>query len=217
MSWLSAVSQLRDQLGDNPKMHLRYRQRVIGRVDGINTTFKTLDFRRVTSFLSSTIPEGVFVSGASAVVASDFPEVGEFTVTVAPPEGEVVEASFYVQWFLDSELEGYLISSAQWLGLGSDWLVIPDGLRPAAKFYASKQAMEQLSLRWSEYLSSTYLMEDAPRPEDKKNLEQYQRLAKLYWDQAESALKNFYTRSGQSLAPSFSSIPGSVRRVAPNR
>ena len=217
MSWTSAIADIRNQLADNPTNKHRYRKRCVGQVDGTNTTFKTFEIRRVNDFTTATAPIGVYVNGVHSAVTADFTEVGEFVLSAAPADGSVVEATYYVQWFIDSELDGFVTQASEWLGLGSSYVNIPDGLRPAAKFYACKQACEFMALRWAEQLSDTYLFQDAPRTDQRSPVDDFRKLAETYYKQAQDARKGFYSRQDQNEAPLFSSISGAVFDVTPKR
>jgi hypothetical protein len=217
MSWTAGVTQLRNLLSDGDKEKLRYRKRCIGQIDGTNLIFKTFEFRRVTDFGASNAPEGVYVSGTLVDIDEDFPDLGEFTLLTAPVDGDVVEATYYIQWFLDTELTDFLNDATQWLGLGDDFTVVPIGLQHAAKFYAAKLACEKLSLRWAEYISETYMMQDAPKTNDRSPVEKFIALAKNYFEQASLARKNYYQRNDEAEAPLFANAVGRISDVAPKR
>lgn len=216
-TWTDAVLDLRRQLSDNSNDKLRYRKRCIGQIDGLNKTFKTFEFRRVTDFVSTTLPNGVFVNGSSVSSVTDFPEIGEFVLAAAPSDGDVVEATYFIQWFTDTELQEFLIDSMQWLGLGTNYSTLVEGLRPCAKFYAAKQACEKLCLRWAEYQSDTYMFQEAPNADKRLPIDDYRRLAETYYKQAKEAQSNYYTRQGQNLQPLFANISGNIPDVTPKR
>lgn len=50
MSWTTAASDLRTSLSDNSKDKHCYRKSVFGELNGTNTRFKTLEFRRINNF-----------------------------------------------------------------------------------------------------------------------------------------------------------------------
>jgi hypothetical protein len=217
MTWLAPIQDVRDQLSDNDKSKLRYRKKIIGQVDGTNTVFKTLEFRRITDFTTAVAPMGVYVANTLQVVTSDFPEIGEFTLSVAPTDGQDVSATYYTQWFLDAEIIDFLSKASTWLGFDENYDNTPPGLQPAAKFYACKQACENLALRWADYLTETYQFSDAPRSDEKNPVESYQKLAESYMKQAQEARKGYYTRQDQAEAPLFANIGGCVIDVPPKR
>ena len=216
-NWLTAVSDLRTQLSDGPKDKLRYRKRCIGLINGTNTTFKTFEFSRISNFATATVPEGVFVDGIFLASSSDVPEIGEFILSSAPADGSVVEATYYIQWFIDTELQTFLTESSEWLSFDGDYSTTPPGLRPACKLWAAKLACEKLSIRWSDMLSDTFMFQDAPDPKTKTPVDQYIALAKQFEQQAEKARKGYYTRQDQSEAPLFANITGHVADVPPKR
>jgi hypothetical protein len=191
-------------------------------VNGTNLIFKTFEFRRVTNLKTQVGPSlGVFVDGVrlSEVtgITSDDPAVGEVILTAAPLDGSVVEATYYSQWFLDAELDAFLRSATEWLQLGSDPTNIPGGLQPAAKYYAAQEAYHKLCSRWAEMQSETFRFEDSPSGETKTPVDYYRALANDARIKSEKLRNDYYSRSGQQLAPLFASIPGAVPRVQPKR
>ena len=115
--WTTALQDLRNHLSDGATDRYHFRKRCFGEIDGTNTRFKTFEFRRVTDF---TQEEGVYINGVlqpASGVSSDSLIPGEFILQTAPSDGSIVEASYYTQWFLDSELEDFLKQSSRWLSL----------------------------------------------------------------------------------------------------
>lgn len=216
-NWTTATEDLRKQLSDGSKDKLRYRKRCVGLVNGTNITFKTFEFRRITDLASATAPEGVYVDGLPVTTASDSPEIGEFLLSSPPVDGSVVEATYYIQWFLDDELNTFLTEANEWLSFSGDYATTAQGLRPACKLWAAKLACEKLAIRWSDMLSDTFMFQDAPDPKTKTPVDQYLALAKQFEQQAEKARKGYYTRQDQSEAPLFSTITGHVSDVPPKR
>ena len=113
MTWTTARSELRTLLSDNTNDKPRNRKPILDKQDGVNQTFTTFETRRITDFtLATTGFEGVFVNGSRATVTADDLIAGQFTLAVAPADTDTVEASYYLQWFLDSELDTFLKSAA---------------------------------------------------------------------------------------------------------
>lgn len=216
MSWTTFVTDVRRLLSDGPKDRLRHRKRVLGQIDGSNVTFKTLEFRRVTDFTTAASPEGVYVNGMTAAVASDSLESGEFQLTTAPVDGDVVEATYYTQWFTDDEINGFGEDAANWLKLG-DIANIPDGLKPAALHYCLQSAYQKLSIRWSEMLSETYRLEDTPQENVIKMADSYRTTAMDMHKKATTLRDDFYKGSGRNFAPTFGIVTGNVRDPMPKR
>jgi len=217
MSWITATSDLRTLLSDGPTDKIRYRKSVFGQKNGANKRFKTFEPRRVTDLTTATQPFGVFINGSLVATASDDLIVGEFELVTAPVDGDFVEATYYYQWFIDSELAVFLKNAAQWLGKGADITTVPDGLQPAALHHAAQESYHKLALKWSEHMSEMYLLEDAPKDGSKDVLEGYRALAKDFTEKATALRNDFYERQGQSIQPIVTSIIGSVRDVKPQR
>jgi hypothetical protein len=220
MSWTTATDDLRTQLSDGAEDKFRYRKQVFGKVDGVNTLFKTFEFRRVTDFTAPTDRLGVYVNGvqqSGAALAADILETGEFEFVTAPTNGQRVEATYYLQWFTDAELDTFLRLSCNWLAKGDDYSQIEQGLRPAAIAYAQGIAYEKLALRWSEKLSETYLLQDQIDKDRFALAEMYQKWGADFKKQADKIRRDFYSRAGQQEQPSWGSIFGGVADPVPKR
>lgn len=219
--WTTASDELRSILSDGPTDKLRYRKYIIGIQDGTNTAFKTLEFRRVSDFkdplLTTTL--GVFKNGVrldpTTDISSDDLGSAEFILAAAPANSDKILCTYYIQWFLDSELNVFLQNSSRWLGFGDDFTQLQSGLQPSALKYATADSYQKLSLRWAEYLSETYRTEDAESEDRMAVVSAYQKAAIDYRKEATMLRDHFYTRQGQSLAPLFGSNLGRVRDVPP--
>lgn len=217
MTWSNAATELRTLLSDGPTDKLSWRKRCLGLVNGSSTSFKTFEGRRVTDLSTATGNFGVFVNGSAVSVSSDNKEVGQFTLASAPADGTYVEATYYLQWFTDDEIVTFLGNAMQWLGLGSDYTTLVDGLQPAALKYAASEAYQKMSIRWALELSDIYKMQDQISPEVKTLQDPYKDLTKEFKKQATEARDEYYKRQGQSLAPLYGTVAGRVKRVVPNR
>lgn len=220
MAWNTAVADLRLKLSDTPLDKLRAYKRVFGQIDGVNAVFKTFEYRRVTDFTLAAAPLGVYLNGvrlSTAGIASDDLQTGFFTLASAPAAGSVLEATYYVQFFFDENLTDFLRFATQWLGLGTDYNSIPSGLQGAALQYAAAEAYQKLAMRFSEHLSETYRLEDAPDAERFKLVDEYKRMSDDCRASATTLRDQYYTRQGQSLQPLFAVNRGRVRDVAPPR
>ena len=212
MTWPTAVAEIRNALNDTPVSKLSWRKKVLGITDGVNKAFKTFEFRRVSVLVGAVYPIGVMVNDVAAVVDSEDLISGEFTLHVAPLEGDRVECTYYHQWFLDNELSMFLTTAAQYLGY-TDFDTVEPGLRPALLCYAKSEAYMELAVRFARMLSEQYMMEDLPQKSCKIAIDSYSRLADQSKKYAESLIKNYYTRQGRSLQPLFATIGGHVRDV----
>lgn len=219
MSWTTAIDDLRTLLSDGPTDKHRYRKKVFGRQDGINLTFKTFEFRRITNFVSgSTGGLGVFKNGVLQSATLDTPQVGEFTLTSAPANTDLLEASYYTQWFLDSELTSFLADASSWVGVtDSDYTSVSNGLRPCVLDYAASRAYQKLSLRYAENISEMYRVEDAMDPKRMEIVNSYRQASLDALKSAESKRKSFYSRQDQFEAPLFATSVGRVKDVPPRR
>lgn len=219
MAWPNAVAELRTLLSDGDTDKLRAVKRCIGVVNGVNKTFKTFEFRRVTDFTAPTGSFGVFVSdsGMAAVVTSDFPDTGHFVLATAPIDGQFVEATYYVRFFVDTELNNFLIDASRWLFSSDVFNNIPGGLQPAALKYAASDAYQKLAIKFMDHLSDTYRMEDLPDDGKIPVVKFYGDLSKQFRDQALKMRDEYYTRQGQPLQPLFGNNLGNVKDVPPRR
>lgn len=220
MSWTTASTDLRTLLSDNLTDKHRYRKRVFGEINGINTSFKTFEFRRITDFTTATSPLGVWIDGVlqdPTAVSGDSVGTGDFYLETAPADGSIVEASYFIQWFKDTEIDNFLRLACNWLSLGDDYSQLGQGLRPAALKYAAAEAYQKLSLRWAEHLSETFLLNDAPDEKRMAIVDVYRKQSLDLRKEAETVRDDFYSRSGQQKQPLFASIVGTVADNVPKR
>lgn len=222
MPWLTANSDVRSLLNDGPTDHRAYRKRVLNRLDGTNKRFKTEEWRRLSNFKTDAGPAiGVFKNGVrldqATEINSDDVEIGEFEVTTAPVDGDILECTYYFQWFLDTEIDGFLRKAVEWLNLGTDPDNVPPGLQPAASYYAVQEAYHKLCSKYASLESHQFRLEDAPDPKTKTPVDYYRMLANDARKKAEELRKGYYEGAGEQYAANFASIPGAVPRVQPKR
>lgn len=213
-TWLTAVTDLRTLLDEGDQDKLAYRKRCLGDCNGTNVYFKTFDFRRQTDFTTATAPLGVWKNGillTASDITTDYPTSGDFVLSVAPVDGDVVEGSYYYRWFLDEEMTQFLITATNWLALGSDFLSLGEGLRPSALRYAASEAYQKLAIRWARNLSEGYMLNDAPaRDRVGQMIKEYQETALKYREDAEKVRDDYYSRSGQQKQPLWAFVPGRI-------
>ena len=229
MTWTSAELNLRTLLSDADTDKHRYRKKVFGISNGANTSFKTFEFRRVTDFTTNTNNSlGVYKTNSNVIpytvnklLTSDFaydnPATGDFAVNVALADGETLEASYYIQWFKDSEIVQFLTTACNWLRLGDIYSDLDTGLRPAALKYAAAEAYQKLSLRWAEHLAETFMLNDAPDEKRMQIVEAYRKQALDYRKEAETVRDDYYSRSGQQKQPLFGVVAGKISDPVPTR
>lgn len=216
MAWTTATDELRTFLSDGPTDKLRHRKKVFGECNGTNVLFKTLEFRRVTNFTSDTVPLGIWKNGvllAPADVANDYVGEGDFELVTAPVDGDLIEATYYCQWFLDSEITTFLTYGSNFLGFGGDYTQTPSGLQPALIHFAAGEAYQKLALKWAEWTADTYRLDDNPREKQSSVMDQYLKLSEAMRKKAGELRKSYYERNDQGSAPLFGISLGSVRKM----
>jgi hypothetical protein len=224
MAWpiTTAVSELRALLHDGPTDKYRHMKRVFGDVNGTNLKFKTLEYRRVTDFTDpgSVYPVGVYRNNTlltPADVSVDFIAEGEFQLVVAPVDGDVVTASYYVQYFTDAELTQFMVNASKWLIQTDDTTNLNACLQQAALRYGAHEAYQKLAMRFIEKLSETYRLNDQPDPDRQTLVTQFKSLADDFLKQATEVRNDCYSRSGRQLQPSWGFAHGRVKDPQPKR
>lgn len=217
--WATALDDLKGLLDEGNLDKYAYRKRCLGDCNGTNLSFKTFDNLRQTDFTTASPPVGVWISGVlqdPAIITEDFPDSGDFTISVVTQNTDIVEASYYYRWFLDSELIQYLISATNWLSLGSDYTTLGEGLRPGALKFAASDAYQKLAIRWARKLSEGFMLNDAPGTDMVgKMIIEYGNIATKYREDAEKVRDDFYSRSGQQKSPAWAFSFGHVQDPVP--
>lgn len=213
----AARDDLRLLLADGPTDKFAHRKNIFGQKNGTNTSFKTFERRRLTDFTAPDAPLGVFVAGALATVSEDFAETGDFSLSEAPTNTQDLTASYYYQWFTDTEIDLFLKNAVQWLGLGNDPLAVPDALQPAALHYAGQEAYDRLTLWFAIRISETYKLEDLPSDPADALLTNFREQRAAFHEKSMYLRKQYYERQDQQFAPRFRSIAGRVRDPMPKR
>lgn len=225
MAWpnsQAAISALRNILLDGPKDKICANKKVLGICDGVNTVFKTFEYRRITDFTNPVFPEGIYQSGQpidSGLVDSDDLASGIFVVngSAIPDNRITMTATYYYQWFTDAELDSFLQNASTWLGFSTTYINTPDGLNPALLRFACQEAYESAAMKYSTRAAEVYQLEDAPKEDILKAIEAFQKMADNFLSKAEQMRDDFYTRQGQSLAPNFAFSLGKVTDPTPRR
>jgi hypothetical protein len=221
MGWATttdAIAEFRLQISDGPTDKLAFDKTVVGLIDGNNVNFKTFNVRRITALVGGDgSPLGAFVNGEVVSVISEELLSGIFVLKEAPSEGDTVTATYYYEWFLDTQLDTFLKTASRWALSDEDYTHTPNGLIDAVLYKACAKAYRELAVRFAKLYSEQYRMEDLPKEDLKKTQEQYSRLADMHEKQARSEMDFYYTRQGKNKQPLFSSINGNVKNVGPNR
>lgn len=219
MAWTTALADLRTLLSDGASDRYNSRKKCFGEVNGTNNTFRSFEFRRITDFTTASAPLGVYINGTrldSTDIGTDYPETGEFVIGATgsiPVDGDVVEASYFNQWFLDSELEDFLKTAANWLVQIADYTTIVNGLQPCALKYAAAEAYLKMAQRWRVWLSEMYRVEDEPKVQGSGPVDSFISMSEKFREQALKCRDEFYTRSGRNLQPISASILGNVKKL----
>jgi hypothetical protein len=128
----AAIADIRRLISDGDTDKFCDQKLVFGKIDGNNVRFKSFERRRVSDFTvdaDDPSPVGVYINFeriSAASVATDDLVSGSFTLTTPPEDGQEVRASYYYHWFLDEEIEQFLMNAAQWLGYGIDTGLNPE-------------------------------------------------------------------------------------------
>jgi hypothetical protein len=225
MGWADAATAyiaLRNLIKDNDQDKICSTKAVLGELNGSNKTFKTFEYRRLTDFSSTATawPLGIYQNGTmlpSSGVSRDDPDSGTFELTTAPTDRDSIRASYYYHWFTDAELESFLQNACTWLGFGTNYLNLVDGLNAAALRFAAQEAYVAAAMKYSTRMSEVYKLEDAPSEEILKALDAFRGMAKDFMKSAEGLRDDYYTRQGQPKAPNFGFALGQVTDPQPRR
>lgn len=215
----TGVSDLRTLLSDQPNDKYNFLQRCFGQVDGVNATFKTFFRRRATNFTAPTGAVGVYLSNAlvpASGFVSDDVESGVFvlTATFAPTQDKVVEASYYNQWFDDSELDTFLQVASRWIASTNDYTTTPQGIVDALLKYAAAEAYLKMAMRWRTYMSQEFKVEDAPKDSPTYSTDSFVKMSEAFREEALKSRTEYYqTRQGRALQPNFGRIVGRIRHM----
>lgn len=214
----TGVTDLRTLLSDQGDDRYTYRHRCFGKVDSANLSFKTFFRRRVTDFTQAlTGGEGVYVADVQVPatgVSSDNTSTGEFVLVVPPADGQVVEATYFYQWFNDAELDVFLQVASRWLTGTNDYTTTLPALIDGLLKYAAAEAYMKMAQRWRTYMSQEYKVQDAPKDSPTYNTNDFKLLSESFRQQAlDSRTEYMQTRQGRALQPLFGSIAGRIRNL----
>lgn len=226
MAWpdtATGILALRNILFDGPKDKRANNKKVLGPVDGVNSTFTTFEYRRTIAFTSATGVTGVFKNGVNinAFVLTDDTDSGIFTLGASgipnPLTRDVLTSTYYYQWFTDEELDQFMQNASTWLGYGVQYQNLTDGLNASCLRFAAQEAYEAAAAKYSTRISEVFQLEDAPSEEILKSIEAFRDMADNFLAKAETMRDDFYKRQGQALAPNFGFALGRVTDPTPRR
>lgn len=215
MSYSSAVIELRQIIADTEFNKKATKKKLIGPVDGNNTSFVTYDKRIYSDSVE------VFVNGELASFSVVDEIKGELLLATAPDKNTKVEASYYWRFWIDDELKNFLNKGAESTGqYGSTspdqaYLNIEPGLKNAALYFAASLATRSLIF----YITNRRHSEEFLIEQDKNDDTNFSQTitamntqAKALWDQAVFHRDDFYKRLGKRNKPSFGVKMGSTRK-----
>lgn len=225
MGWSSsavAIGILRDILFDNASDRLCANKKVIGTIDGTNLIFKTFEYKRTTNFTTAVFPLGLFKDGVQLAlnkITSDDVATGVFKIdsSVVPSGRSAITATYYFQVWVDAELDNYLQNASNWLGYGSTYTNLPDGLNASALDFSAREAYRAAAMKYTQQMSDVYKLEDADVDSMTKAIDTFRSLAKDFMETSKELRDDFYTRQGQSLSPLFNLSLGKVTDPTPRR
>lgn len=225
MAWTNAFTELREFLSDTKFNKRASGKQVKGQVNGMNQAFITYDKR----FIEDTFE--VFVNDLPAKFQIVDSIAGTFTICPAPDVNSTVVASYYWQWWLDSELQTYLNKAAESMGIddtqhpdgGADdvaYLAIPQGLRGAALNLAASYAQAALvQYMMNRKHSGEFLLEQDGN-DDAGFAQIINAMTKQKQDYYKTGIElrdDFYKRQGREFAPSVRIKVVASRRYGPSR
>ena len=200
---------LNDGLTDRPVKG----KKLVGTANGTNTLFFAFDDRIVES-----TPPSVFVSvnGVDVTFTLDDPIMGQFTLAAAPAIGNEVRARYYVQYFLDSELDEFLRLATGQILESRDVTLINDGLAPAALNFAGYFGFTKQAIRWTQRMSEKYLLEDAPLDDGaSQRPNHFRQIAQDYQKAARDQRDSYYMRDSRRHAPAWRMFRPVIPQVGP--
>lgn len=216
-TWSTAATDLRTLLSDGISDRYNSRKKCFGQIDGSNSMFRTFEFRRITNFTTASLPLGVYKNGTmipATGISGDYPDTGEFVLGTPyiPVDGDIIEASYYNQWFNDEEIATFLTTASNWCVGASDYTTTVNGLQPAVLKYAAAEAYQKMSIRWRTFLSEMYRVEDEPKKPGTGPADQYAKMAETFREEALKARTEYYdTRQGRSKQALFGSVLGNIK------
>lgn len=176
--------RLRAQLGDLATDKFVFKSLVYPTPDGVNTVFHTGDTNLVADTLS------VNVSGVpTAVSGTPNWAQGTFELNTPPLPGAEVTSTYLYQWFTDEQIDAFLLSGVNTIGVESiDTESLVFTLRPAVLLFSAYYAYMQKA---AEVAHSLVASAEGYQTDQSKSFPNWKRLAENAWAQAKAAVE-FY-------------------------
>lgn len=231
MSYTAAIAELRQLLSDNDTDKRSTQKQVLGNTNApgaTNVEFRTYDKRFIEDTFQPYI-NGVAVAPSGFTITDNIS--GEFVFATPPAQNSKITASYYWQWWTDDELINFLNKGAEQIGIDdptvttggptdSAYLMVPQGLRSAALYYAAGWSQDKLvQYMMNRRHSGEYLLEqDKGGDEGFAQIIQQMRSQKTdYFKMADKFRNDFYTRQGRRNAPVFRVRMGRKKPYGPMR
>lgn len=223
MSYTAAITELRQILADTSVNKVATKKKLIGDIDGVNTTFVTYDKR----FIASTLK--IFVAGV-LLTSTEFTVVdaisGEIELITAPQINDKVVATYYWQFWIDDEIKNFLNKGAETISEvditdpDQAYLLIPAGLKKAALYFAAETAIATtINYLMNRRHSEEFTIQQDGNNEDafSQTISAMRKQADGYWDKAVFLRDDFYKRQGKRNLPAFGVKSGHRRTYGPTR
>jgi hypothetical protein len=194
----SARASLRSLLGDGAADHYEFRSVAYPAPDGVTRRFFAGQPRLVEDSLAVYAGSVDVTPAASGV---DWTK-GEFLLATAPSASVEVHASFYYQWFTDTELDEFLTAGAGLLNYDGVTTVVI-GLRGAVLDFACYYAAMRKAMEYADgpVASAQGYQADQSRPSPNWRL-----LAKQFWDAASEKVKMFVENPASNAGPAMAFV-----------
>ncbi len=225
MGYTEAIAELRQLLSDGETDKRSTKKKLLGNIDGVNTTFTTYDKHIIEDTLE------VFINDNVVTASLTDPNSGEVELTSAPSGNMKLTASYYWQWWTDVELQNFLNKGAESVGQvdgtntgggSSDvaYLQIPQGVRTAALYYAAGHANQKLiQYMMNRRHSGEFLLEQDKGGDEGFALIIQQMRGEMndMFKQAQQFRDDFYRRQGRRNAPVVAVKLGRTKNYGPRR
>lgn len=190
----SARASLRSLLGDGEADHYEFRSVAYPAPDGVTRRF----FAGQPRLVENSLVVNVGSDEASVSGSPDWAK-GEFVLTTAPSASVEVHASFYYQWFTDTELDAFLLAGAGLLQYeGVPPVVI--GLRGAVLDFACYYAAMRKAMETADGPVASAQGYEANQSRSSPN---WRLLAKEFWDAAAAKVKMFVENPAANAGPAM--------------
>lgn len=221
--WANPIGDVRVAISDGPTDKLAWDKKVVGPQNGKNRRFKTFEIRRVTKFVDCEDNDstGVFLNYDRVTIENEDTESGMFEFgagEAVPNDGDSLRATYYYQWFDDSEISVFLRATANFIGVGDDFTQITSDFQPAAIEFAAGGAYQKLASKFATNYHEMFQLYDAPDEKRFNPVTAFMNIAEKKFKLAFELRDDVYSgRKGKAGAPLTGVVRGRVRDTAPNR